>query len=57
MSASDDRREAVKKLAEDRKVHEQKTGKALPDSRQLEKWAADIGRRNDRQDADKKPRR
>ncbi len=57
MAASDDRREAVNQVALDIAKHERETGKALPDSRAIEQRAADIGRRNDRQDSDKKPRR
>lgn len=54
MAKSDDRREAVKQLGEDYKRHLQQTGTALPNSREIEKRVADIGRRNDRQDSDKK---
>jgi len=52
--SSDARREAVKQLQEDRKQHEQKTGTALPDSRKIEQWGADVGRRNDRKDSERK---
>ena len=54
---SNDRREAVEKLREDRATHERKTG-ALPDSRKIEQWASEVGRRNDRHDSEgRNPRR
>jgi hypothetical protein len=54
MAKGDDRREAVKYLGDAYKKHLQQTGTALPDSRSIEKRVADAGRRNDRQDSDRK---
>jgi hypothetical protein len=56
VSAENDRREAVEKIREDRANHDRNTGR-LPNSREIARWANEVGRRNDRRDSEGKPRR
>ena len=50
-------RAAVEDLRQRRAEHERRTGTALPDSRRIERWATEVGRRNDRRDSEGGSRR
>ena len=56
MSQAAERRRAVEEIRRDKAEHDKRIGVAVPDTRKIEKWSEDVGRRADRQDRERKNR-